>query len=605
MILSRIAGDRALRSVSLWIVAASLNTSVMAGLILWRSVRHGGEIPIGWMVGVAWLGVAVYLAFGQVRTRCSGLDLSLPIPTRTIWAAHMLAVLIAGGVIVAVSFISLILNWILLAGLDSVEPGPLLFSLLLLAGFVLAALLVQLPRRSLASIPITPGYAVWVAGVLIGVPLLIVVASGAGFVGLFLIALLATAIGGWMYRTVPPSFIIVPLEPGRADRPIEDGEAPPAAGRGRWTYALTLAGGVSAGAQELMVLPLIVIFGMILGGGLNAISLDSLREMQFLYLPMIVYMLFVVIGPRLGRLHQLDALPISRRTLCMTLLAPYFVLLCAGYGLGTIVSAGVAAQTELVDFQQIDPRCETPPDCDYGVSAPLRVYSLAFDGKPPATQTSWGESHDPEALEPLGWGRTTIYSSYETPPGSSREFIAEQLHRAVQDVYGVAIPAGELSERYLVERQGRIVGKAEGLTLRADYPQLQPRRGPLFPAMIGLSAVPWLLLVAVLLRAYRAGVGEWVRQSIFWGSMVGLLVFWIGLSVASMIDWVAPWTVRGVVEIPVLLLGNSVLGTLSVWLISALAIFAAYRVAQWQFERMEIPSVPSKYSLLDRMRVDE
>jgi len=605
MILSRIASDRALRSVSLWIVAASVNTSVMAGLILWRSVRHGGAIPISWMVGAAWLGVAVYLAFGQVRTRCSGLDLSLPIPTRTIWTAHLVAVLIAGGVIIAVSFAALMLNWILLAGLDSVEPGPWLFGALLVAGFVLATLLTQLPRRSLAKIPITPGYTAWLAGVLIGVPILIVLASSAGLFGLLALTLLAAAVGVWMYRTVPPAFTIVPLQPGRADPAIESDEALPAARRGWLTYARTLAGSVSSGSQEFMVVPLLVIFGMVLGGGLNAVSLDSLREMQFLYLPMIVYMLFVVIAPRLGRLHHIDALPVPRRTLCLTLLVPYFFLLCAGYGLGTIASAGVTAQIEFVDFQQTDPRCETPPDCDYGVAVPLRVYSVALDGKPQATQTSWGESHLPEPLEPLGWGRTTIYSSFETPPGSSREFIAEQLHRAVKEVYGVAIPAEELAERYLVERRGRIVGKAEKLTLRADYPQLQPRRGPLFPAMIGLSVVPWLLMVAVLLRAYRAGVGEWVRQTIFWGSIPSLLVFWIGLSVASMLDYVASWAVRGVVEIPVFLLGNSFLGTVSVWLVSALAIVAAYGVAQWQFGRMEIPTVPSKYTLLDRMRVDD
>jgi len=605
MIFARIGRDRALRFISLWGIAAGVNTSLMAGLVLWHSVRQSGAIPTPLLVLVGWIGVAIYLAFGHVRTRCSDLDLSLPIPTRTIWLAHLLAVLAGGAVVVVISFVALALNWMLLAEAPPIRPGLATFGALLSAGFVLATLLTQVPQRSLARIPVTPAYVAWIAGVLIGVPVLIAVASLAGLTGALLIALLAVAVGTWLYRTVPPAFAVVPLKSGPADREVDAGEIAREGRRSRFALPLTVAGSVSSGVQELFVIPLLVIFGMILGGGLNAINVDALREMQFLYIPMGVYMLFVVIGPRLGRLHHVDPLPIPRSVLCGTLFVPYLLLSCAGYGLGLIAASRATSQIEYVNFQMTDSRCDSKPDCDFEVTVPLRVYAVAWDGNPQAVGTTWGESHQPKPLTPWRWGQATVYSPYSTPPGSSLAFVAFQIHRAVEDVYGVTIPPEDIAESYLVEQEdGRVIGKGDELTLRADYPQLRPRSGPLFPALIALTAAPWLLLVAVLLRAYRAGINEWVRQTVFWGSTACLLLFWLALSFGTIAGVVKPWTVRGSIEIPVMLLGRSVVGVFAVWVVSTLAIAGAYWVTQRQFRHMEIPATPSKYSLLDRMRVE-
>lgn len=195
--------------------------------------------------------------------------------------------------------------------------------------------------------------------------------------------------------------------------------------------------------------------------------------------------------------------------------------------------------------------------------------------------------------------RAAAYSPYSAPPGSSARFVALQISRAVETVYGVSIGPETIEERYLIRRKdGSVVPRGEGLTLRKDYSILTPKSGPMFPALVALTAVPWLLLIALLLRAYRAGIREWVRQTIVWGSLAVLLGFVFATSIADIFEVMQQWAIRALVEVPVMRLGQTAAGTLAVWIVAGLLLAAAYRIVQRQFVHMEIPTKPSRYTLI-------
>lgn len=150
----------------------------------------------------------------------------------------------------------------------------------------------------------------------------------------------------------------------------------------------------------------------------------------------------------------------------------------------------------------------------------------------------------------------------------------------------------------MTDEDGQVAPRGGNLPLRQDYPRLHPKSGPKLPALLALTVVPWLLVTAALLRAYRAGVGEWVRQTIVWGSLAFLIIFSVGSLFANVLGISEPWLFRALVEISVMRLGATTLGTVSVWIVAGLLMAGAYRVAEIQFLRMEIPAHPSRYTLI-------
>jgi len=589
MRLAGIAGHRILHGLPLWALAAGLNTSVLLGIVYFRAARQQTTLSTLTVTLVAWVGLATFLAFADVRTRCTHFEISLPASSRRLWLNNLIATL-AGGLILGGLCFGVIAAHSSLPLRVDIEPHLGVLAVALFAGFALAVLLLQAPRPSLVRVPTTTVQIVWTACVLAGTPVLVIVAVEAGWWGLSLLLLLVLAMAFWSYRSVPEAYSLAPLEAGSAQVAEQSpaiGDAPPS----RWLVPLTIVRCVGAGAKELAGIPFILMFGMVLGGALLAMDSGSVRELRFIYLPMTIYMLFALIGPRMVKLHYIDPLPISRRPLVAALVLPYFIVVCAGYGIGALVASDARSRLEYVNFEE--------GEDGYHVTVPLRVYRLALDGQPPPVESPWGESQLPRALTPVGWSRTAAYSPYSAPPGSSARFVALQISRAAERVYGVSLSPGSIEERYLTTREdGSVAPRGEGLTLRIDDPALRPRGGPMFPALVTLTVVPWLLLIALLLRAYRAGIREWVRQAIVWGSLAVLLGFVISTTVSNIFDFMQQWAIRALVEIPVMRLGESAAGTVTTWVVAALLLGGAYRIVQSQFMRMEIPTKPSQYTLI-------
>ena len=147
----------------------------------------------------------------------------------------------------------------------------------------------------------------------------------------------------------------------------------------------------------------------------------------------------------------------------------------------------------------------------------------------------------------------------------------------------------------------QLVGLEEGgLNLAVDYGPLEPSAGgPEFPFILLLVAPPWLLLLAIFLRTFRAGLGDRTRQAVFWIVAAGLVVSMLGIAALMISGLFSPRIARGFFEVMLRQVGASPIRTITVWAASLLATAAAYFVAQRQFLRAELPPKATKFALID------
>jgi len=599
--LAWIRQDEALRGWPVWVLLIAVNAGVAAGLLMSLAAGSRAPVPASWLVLSLWAGVAIYLAFGCVRARCRPMQLALPLSARRLWIIHALAVTLAGSVMAATAVAMMVFQARLLGG--AVPPGLGYATMLphLVAGVALAVVLLQAPSPRLARIPATLGYALWVLVVLGGIFGLLLLVTPLGPAGALVPLLLAVAVGLGVLRSLPAGFTLVPLEaqPGRERAPAASAQVGPA-GEGapsRWIVPASVWRGVSAGGLDWTGFPLVLLFAGVLGGVLSLFG-EDLVELRYVYIPLMSFMLFTAMGPRLGRLHHLDPLPISRRVLFAALVAPYFLTFSVGYGLGALGADLAARRAELVAYRETGD--------SYSVFVPIAVRRVAWDGRAPAAVSPAGESHTPVTWPLWRGSRAALYSPFSAPRGSSRDFVAWQLGRAVEAVYGVRIPASEIAGRYLVTREdGVVAARAGGLTLRRDFPGLGPRhQGPMLPVIVALACLPWLLATGLLLRAYRGGAAEWLRQGLVWIGVGSVVIAFFTLAGITMAGVLRPWLFRAAVEIPVQRLGTLPLGTFAAWGVAAAVLAAAYVLTQSQFVRMEVPTRPTKFTLIDFVRED-
>jgi hypothetical protein len=588
MSLAWFAARRTLRSLPMWALGLGLSTSTLLGLVFWGATAGGRSVSSLTLMSVVWVGVAVYLAASDVRTRCTPFDMTLPVGTRALWFNGLLATVAGGLAIVAVNVGIVTLFVALLTG-PTVERYGLL-TLLLGSGLVLAALLLRAPRPSLFRVPPDAGQVLWTIVVLAGTLVLMAAALASGVTGSLALVAVTALVAAYTYRRVPSSYVLVPAEPLPDPSRASPSWGVPSFGS-RVVLQYTVLRSISGGAKELLAVPIIVVFALLLGGALSGFEAGSLRELRFIYLPMTTYMLFAMTGPRLAALQYLDPMPLSRKPLTAALLAPYLVVLCAGYGAGWLVASVTSRGPQWVDF------AETKDG--YRVTVPLRVYGAAEEGETPRVSSSWGEVHDAETCVPYRGSAMSLYNPYSTPSGSSRRFVALQLSRAFEAVYGISVPPETIDRRDLVTLEdGSVAPRGGSLSVREADSSRKPRSGPMAPVLLALTIVPWLLLTALLLRAYRSSIREWVRQSIVWGSLALMLVFVIATSALTTFRIVEPWVLRAMVEIPVMTFADNPAGSVAVWILCLAAIAAAYALVGRQFARMEIPAEPSRYTLL-------
>jgi hypothetical protein len=594
MRLSPIYRDQAIRSLPLWLVHSSVTASVLVGLVAFFHAAGHRQLPLPVQTAFAlcgWFLIMTWLLLGRVRIRAGEMDLALPLSGSRLWLCHVVAVTLAGLAILTVAGAVLAVHaWLLVR-----IPGDLLselntwaLALQLVAVLVLTVALLEGRRLDQQILRLERSQALWMV---LGVPgslVLVVVLSLLSPVWALLPVALGVMLMVLAYRSAPSCLSLSASSSGDEDPGV--GERQGWRTRGGFLLILRIAyySPKVGQATLLITVPFLALMGAVLGGALGALVGEDM--FAYLYMPLIAMMLVSFVAPLLEMLAPLDPLPVSRRRIFALLTLPSVGVVALSYGLGLAVPERGQVPRELVHYR------ESEKEGHFYLYVPIGGDEITRAGEAPKTKAPWGEAHEAWKSRLFRGSPLMIYNPYHTPKGSSLEYVAWQISRAVEKVYGRAIPPDQIASRYLMVRDDGSVGlKTETLSLRADNANLEPLSpGPRFPVTMALTVVPFYLGLAVILRFLRSGHGENKRKGILF-AFVGLAVAVIVLQVVGMIGgFAAPWALQALVEIPTRKLGASHLGVMATWIVSLALVAGSYLLAERLFNRAELPAKASQ-----------
>lgn len=552
--------DPLIRALPKWLAVSALGATLVVNVLTYLALagRHasdagadGGAIGTDAHLGAAaasapqavlfwtpWLGYALPLAAFTILVvrarRCRPLECTLPLPAPRLWLAHLAAALLAGAALLLpiVAVMATAHRWLVPQGLMPAVSAAQLKAWPAASAYALACALVLSVRPGLAALPAGARRGWLTFGAVLGV--LVVSAALHRWPAWLALApaAAAVAVAARTWRTLPPSLLLVERVTGAAaagsDREragaaaaprafaaatagAESGSPATAAARNSSRDRAALAKVVWRTAHSSPKLVFNAVFLMLFAAVLSNMTERAwgVSEGQFLlFLPMTWYLLLVSLSVEMGRFHVLDALPISRRRLFAAWVGPTWAVVAAGYLLGVAVGDRYEARRELLAFGSFRPGVAPT------LLVPLTNWELAWDGQVPPVTAPWGETQQP-ASQPL-WrgGRPVLYKPFSTPSGSSERFVAWQIARAAEAIYGASLDPEELRSRYLTtDGGGRVILSAPSLSLARDHPALRPvDRGPLMPLVMLLVGAPWALLLALALRLHRPGVTARARR---------------------------------------------------------------------------------------------
>lgn len=601
--------DPAVRSLPRWLIVAAVTAISLLNFITFIAIKYGADktnINSTVFALAVWSILTLYLIFGEVGTRCSPFDMALPISTRKLWLSHVCAVVLAGVAILTVTAgltaAGVWLLWKLLGKWLIQDEEISNLAALVSAGLILAVVILQTPNPPLQKISRTwrsGGFALLVMGGVFAVLISLMRYHPAVALGLLAAA---AAVGYLRVRAVGEVFTLVPLEAENAgereQRPgrLSSDEWAAATARrssgvlwfkwfvGRTVQRCSLVG-LKRKLSPWFTAPFLVLFGALL----SALSADVVPEnMRYYYVAMAVYIVMAFTSIPLDRLGMVDALPIPRRFLFVIMLLPSFVMLAAGYGVGQVAVLLVekyrAHTPELIELS------EDKDDNCYYVHIPIEYCKIAWAGDVPAATSPWGETATVWRSPLFRGSPAKLYLPCGVGPESSLDFVALQLSRAVEAVYNEEIAPEDIKERYLAVRDdGRVVPKGESLTIQADYPHLRERAGgPVFPVIMTMVVLLWMLLLYLYLLSLRAGVSKGKKLLVHWLAVGAAMLLWVGQFILAITNVVEPYVTAGFYDILIRSAGQTPLGTLAVWIACALLSWGAFRVAAGGFERVEI-----------------
>ena len=562
-----------------------------------------------------WVYLSSFAVYAGVTGRTSRLYVALPITACALWLTRILAVMLGGIAIVAVQY-GVLLAAGILQGHSLIDETLGNLSIGLTTCYVLGVLLAQIPCGSLNEIPLRPAYIAYLVAVWV-LTLVMVTFVGAHPYLALLPAALAVLLFLRLYRSLPRSFAIVGREtsgsgPRRGGRSEEENGMPRGflAGQSRvsrvsgapgggMSSALAASGRSRAGLsgdwnrRRAVVgilynkwLTLLLFFWLAFVGLRNAgYGFGGLSNTT-----MVIWALLALSGLisyALPRLYMIDPLPISRKTLFAYLIIPGLAVSLAGYTVGTVRGKGLFTGQHIVTYgtKYYDP--------EYDVRVPLEYWDINAGGEPAPVEGCCDEAHATWSTELLKGTGIVLYSPYHVPAGSPPEVVAEQLSRAIQDVFGARVPPSELIGRYFERTpEGGTGLKVERMELLRDYPDLRPaawlRILPLVYLCVGL---PWFLYLIVAMGALHARTPG---RSLLRGHLVitftalGLLLAMIWASGNGITK---EWKVSAAVGIILRKAATAIPGGApSLWAASVILLVVLYLLARACFLRYEFPS---------------
>lgn len=609
-----------------WGVIAALNAGVMAGLVTSLAATSqalvlGRFANLILLATITWLNVALFPIFGKARERCHALDMALPLPAQKLWLSHILALTLSGlGYLALTIGLLELLFW-------AFRKAPLAFSALqqalgdlivpICVCLILVVVLLQSMGPTLYRIPRTGKYTLYSFTIVISALGLILGLSVLPPLTSLVPLVLAFYLGYRTYRSVPSAFTLVPFEadsveaPAASDRVeaetqqfcIQDWEQHVEAGGTRgiafgwFLFRLFNRRTALNVFATVFYYSLVILWGFFLSGFMFAWK--GVELPQFSYVILAGYILLSFFPAQISLLHVIDPLPISRKLLAAFLMIPGVLGISIGLGVGRIGAILIQKSKLQIQYQEA-PSGYFPP---YQTRSPMvrvpdQYCKIAWNGQPPESGSPWGESHPAWKYPIYAGSRIAVYSPFSTPEGCSPQFVALQISRAIQAIYGKSVPYQEILVHHLeVKDNGSVDLKNGGLPLIEDYPDLKSRGGiPLFPILMLMSGVTWLLMASVYLRACRATVTDYGRKVVYFGLGVVVMGSILGQVAAMIAGFVRPDVGAAFLKILMRDISNALPGSnLMVWLICILLLMAAYWPAQTQFKRVEVlPGRPSR-----------
>ncbi len=592
----------AFRTLPKWLAISGVTSALVINALSIHLWRQNDSTDLVQVVLVVWLAATLYMVFGEVRTRCGPFDIALPIPARKVWLSHISAVILAGVAIIAATA-ALIGGglWLLwkLSGIWMVSTqGMGGMALHLVAGLILAVILLQNPVPADCRVPRTRARTVAALAVMAAVLALVIGLSRLSAWAAVMPFSIAAVLGWYRCLSVPRVFDLAGESVGAEDfgqgAVKQQWEAAGAAKNvgglafGRFLNRIIqncFLEGVKAKQSPWVTFPFVFGFGLLISGFDGRWIEDSMR---FNYVWMTAYTLFAFTMYPPKQIYLLDGLPVLRRRLLNVMVIPHFIVILAGYAVGGI-ALGYLDRNHPKPLEVIHLIKEYDGD-NYYLRVPFRILHVTSDERAPETTAPWGETHEGWSYALLPGGLLKMYSPYSTPPGSSIDYVAWQMSRAVEAVYGETIAPGELAARYLRETaDGGAALKDRKLSISADYPHLRPLRkaGPVFPVVLGLTFAMWMLGLAVYFQAFRAGVSNGARTAVSFAVMGFFMAGWLAVLFGPIVRVLHSGRHNGGLTALLAQAEGSPVATAAVWIGMAVLCVAAYRVALWRLGKAE------------------
>ena len=596
----------------------ALNAGLMAGLFTILAARSESRSPgtlAGSLLlaGLIWFSISPFLLFGKARERCNALDLALPIPARRLWLAHVMALILLGLMFLALIFGTLwILLWILSrAPVDLSLHRQVLAGIFVpvAAGLVLIVVLLQRARASLCQIPRSSAYTIYSILLLCSGFALIVLLAKLPLPATLLPLVISAYFVYKTYHSLPPAFAWNPahahagigLPPASGDvailRSAEAAEwemysrrSPMSGFRFGWFLIRLLYLNPTRNLLAAMFFfPVFFLWGLMMSGFFAAWR--DMELPQFAYIILSGYLLLSVLPAQMPQLSCVDSLPVSRRRLAAFLFIPGFLILAAGLGAGAI-GTSILEGSQLQIHLQTSASSFIPP---YRTKVPMvrvpaQYCKISWVGDPQDVVSPWGESH-PVWKYPLYSGsRIAVYSPFSTPEGSSPRYIAFQISRAIEAIYGASVPYQEILDHCLDISADQTAVLKNQDRLLADHPEWRLRGEiALTPFLLVAISLVYAVMVSIYLRACRAEVSDARRKAIFFAMAIATITVTAAQIALMIAQWIRPDP--GAAFLRILMLGMVQTlpgGLLTTWILYALMLWAVYAFCRRQFCRVEI-----------------
>jgi len=601
---SNIRRDPAMRYVGRATAGALVAGFLILNAAAFQRAR-AAEAGVDWLAGYnhammlgVWIPVLVVLTVAAFDRRVRRFDMATPAEAGSLWLAHT-----AGLVLAALAALASTVGaaWIVERSVDAligrsgprlgVEINVLAYRLACVAALVVVLLQSVDPavsRLSLRARHVVPTALVLAFGLAV-VPALDRAHPAAALV----LPTVAAALAVGIRRRFRGPFRLSPshaslrggappqaVAPGSvAGRPADRGSIRKEAPSPFLVGAMVVRIITKMPLMPLIGVPLTLGFGFALSGWIRAWGGGG--GARFMLVPLTAYMLLAFVGYPPRRLYLLDGLPVSRRSVFAAVILVPALILAAGYAGGRIAADRRLDGRELVEFVEIEGRHYT--------RVPIEYCEIAWDGDAPRPSSPWGESAEPWTKEILRGRPHLVYSPFSVDGGSSIDFVALQISRAVEAVYDARVEPEAIRERYLeVAEDGSVRPKENALTIRRDLGLRVRPLGPVFPFMALVAGALWLLTATPYFSHLRADVPERSRKSAFWLGMLGLLGVHLVQTGFLMMSRTSSWVVSGVWEIAIARVSAAIpAGRIVVWVVAALVLAFLYRFAERRFLLIE------------------